>query len=109
MAHRKTAEQAEKLRIKFQQSNPSIKIVVKDHPRGGYLIVEARECEECGEEFTTSAIGEWNPGGDFCRKCEAEVYEERNRKYAAESAKRNAETETQIQAEAWYYAEEPTG
>ena len=93
MAHRKTQAEATEVKAQFESNHPDAIIVIKNHPRGGFLIVEARICEKCGCKFTTAAVGEDEVGGDYCNNCKGKVYEQYRQERKVKSAARNAEQE----------------
>ncbi len=106
MAHRKTQQEAEELKVEFEQNYPSCQIAITPHARGGFMVREVRECEECKREILTAAIGEIEMGGNFCQSCKIKVYAQRRQERESEAAIRNAEDQAYYDAEAWYYAEE---
>ena len=106
MVHRDTQKEAEESKARLESNYPNANIVIKEHSRGGFLIAESRNCEECGKEFTTAAVGEVEIGGDYCRDCKVKVYDRRRQERVAESTARNANNQAYYDAEAWYYTEE---
>jgi len=66
MASRKTKAEAEQLKSQFQEWFPGCDIVIRQREEV-YDVLESRTCETCGEEFTTQAVGEYNP--TRCRNC----------------------------------------
>ena len=67
MASRDTREEAEELKTQFEEWFPGHKIVIRERANA-YDVLEERICETCGSEFTTMAVGEYNPSR--CHDCE---------------------------------------
>jgi len=72
MASRNTASEAQELKDKFESMFPDAKIIIKKNRRGKYLVLEQRNCVDCGAEITTAAIGEISD--DRCTKCAAAAW-----------------------------------
>ncbi len=85
MASRKTLEAAKECQKMLQNSHPDAKIVIVECATD-FDILEAKECRDCGAEFTTRVIGEF--GNSLCKTCKTDRAAKRDRKAQRQAQRR---------------------
>lgn len=80
MASRDTLEQAEELKQKLEATYPGLVFEIEELRQERFTqrhVLEARNCDRCGAQILTAAIGEYSVAGDFCKTCAPLVKAER--------------------------------
>ena len=93
MASRKTLEAAKECQERLQKSHTSARIIIVECATD-FAILEAKECRDCGAEFTTRAIGEF--GNSLCKNCKTDRAAKREQKAQRAATLEIAETNRYI-------------